>query len=148
MIGYLTRVKLVAYGGLAGWFAGFLAGVPAEVLIGLRDTRGDPRFLAEIVMGLAVWAVWTMLLALGAWLIFAVPCVLVFPPALLVRFRTRVLLLTALLALVLAFTKLYPFRDHAASKLALSFVLYMPYGCFAVFFAVVTAWLYLRLAQE
>ncbi len=149
MIGYLTRVKLVAFGGLAGWCAGYLAALPAEILIGLRDTHGEPQLLAQTMMlGLAVWGVWTLVLALGAWLIFAVPCVLIFQPAMLVRSRRLVLSLTALLAVVLAFLYLYPFRDHAASHLALSFFLYMPYGCFAVFFAIVTAWIYLRLVRR
>lgn len=149
MITYFTRLKLVALGGLAGWFAGFLAALPAETLIGIRDTQGEPRLLAEtMMMGLAVWGVWTLLLALAAWLIFAVPFVLILPPAMLVRFQRRVLLLTAVLSILLVLSRLYSFRDHAASQLALRFFLYMPYGCFAVFFAVVTAWLYLHLARR
>jgi hypothetical protein len=149
MIGYLTRLKLIAYSGLAGWVAGFLVVSPLELLIGLRDSQGEPRlFTQTLMMGLAVWGVWTLVLAFAAWLMIAGPCVLIFQPAMLIRFRSRVLLLTALLSVVASFVKLIPFRDQATSKVILRFELFFQYGSFALSFAVVTAWLYLRLARR
>jgi len=149
MIGYRTRLKLVTFGGLAGWFTGFLAAIPAEVVTGVRDSQGEPRLLAAtLVMGLTVWAVWTFLLAAAAWLLLAVPCVLIFPPAFLVRWQRRVVWLAGLSAVTLALLKTFPFRDYATSKLVTTFDLLMQYGLFAFFFAVVTPWLYLRLARR
>jgi hypothetical protein len=146
---YLTRLKLVAYGGLAGWFAGWLASLPAEILIGIRDAEGQPKLMAaNMTMGIAVWTVWTFYLAAAAWLVIAVPCVVVLSPAWLVRLRTRILWLTAFAALAVCFIKLFPFRDYATAKLAYTFQMFSQYGVFAMAFSVITAWLYIRLARH
>jgi hypothetical protein len=148
MIGYGTRVRFMAIGGLAGWLAGFIAALPAEIFIGMRDAGGEPKLLAATLsMGLGVWAIWTLLLAVAAWLIFAVPCALMASPEWMVRFRVRLLIGVGLVALLTVFIKLWSFQDRAASTAALRFILYVPYGCFAVVFSVVTAWLYMRLAR-
>jgi hypothetical protein len=142
------RLEYIAIGGLAGWVAGFIAALPAEIFIGLRDAGSEPKLLAAtLYMGLGVWAIWTLLLAFAAWLIFAVPCALLADPEWLVRFRTRLLIATGLLALLTVVLKLWSYQDHAASTHVLRFTLYVPYGCFAVVFSVVTAWLYIRLAR-
>ena len=149
MIGYARRIEYIAIGGVAGWAAGFVAAIPAEVFIGLRDAGSEPRLLAATLsMGLGVWAVWTLLLAFAAWLIFAVPCVLIADPAWLIRFRARLLLAIGAVSLLAVILKLWSFQDHAASTPALRFILYVPYGCFAVVYAVVTAWIYIRLANS
>ena len=147
-ITYARRVEYIAIGGLAGWLAGFLAALPAEIFIGLRDVGSEPKLLAATLsMGLCIWAIWTLLLALAAWLIFALPCALIADPAWLVRFRTRMLIVIGLTALLAVVLKLWSFRDPAASTHVLRFALYVPYGSFAVVFSVVTAWLYIRLAR-
>ena len=149
MIGYATRVKFIAIGGLAGWVAGFIAALPAEVFIGMRDAGGEPKLLAATLsMGLGVWAIWTLLLAVAAWLIFAVPCAMMASPEWLVRFRVRVLFGVGAVALLTVLIKLWSFQDRAASTATLRFILYVPYGCFAVVFSVVTAWLYVRLVRR
>lgn len=149
VITYARRLEYIAIGGIAGWVAGFIAALPAEIFIGLRDAGSEPKLLAATMyMGLGVWAVWTLLLAFAAWLIFAVPCALLADPEWLIRFRTRVLIATSLLALVTVVLKLWSFQDSAASTHFLRFTLDAPYGCFAVAFSVVTAWLYIRLTRR
>jgi hypothetical protein len=148
-VGYLKRLKLVAFGGLAGWLAGILVSLPAEILIGIRDVEGQPRLMAaSLTMGIAVWIVWTLALAAAAWLIIAVPSVLIFTPGWLVRFRSRVLWFTAGSALCVCFIELFPFRDYATAKLDYSLQMFSQYGAFAIAFSVITAWLYIRLVQR
>jgi hypothetical protein len=142
---YARRLWLVSLAGWMGWAAGFLASVPAMLVIGWRDSEHDPNiFAATIGSGLLVWACWTLVLGVAVWLLFAVPSALLLSPGFLIRHRLRVLLATALLTVLLLSLKLMPFQDYAASRTPLRFVLYMPYGAFALFFAVVTAWWYLR----
>jgi hypothetical protein len=128
-----------------GWLAGFLASAPAMMVTGWRDSERDPRVFATIIgFGLLAWGAWTLLLALGAWLLFALPAALFIPPAFLVRHRRAVLWITILATVAAVAQKMRSFQDLAASHVALRFVLYMPYGAFACFFAVITAWWYIR----
>ena len=144
-IGFGRRIRLAAVAGLAGWFAGFVASLPAQILVGWRDTAGVLHpFAITLLEGLTVWAGWTLLLTALAWCLVVVPCVLVLPPGLLIRFRLRVMLAALLLAILLVFWRMYWFQDHGASRPALRFILYMPYGALALGFAVVTAGWYTR----
>jgi hypothetical protein len=65
-------------------------------------------------------------------------------PVFLATHRRAALIFTTLFTLAVVAFKLYSFQDISASHLALRFVLYMPYGAFALLFAVATAWWYLR----
>jgi hypothetical protein len=142
---HMARLSRAAWSGLVGWLAGLLASAPAMMVIGWRDSEHDPKiFFATLGFGLLAWAGWTLLLVAASWLLFVLPIALLVPPAFLLRHRARVLLLTTFLALVVVFTKMYVYQDAAASRVILRFVLYMPYGALAVFFAVTTAWWYIR----
>ena len=144
-IGFSRKIRLAAAAGLAGWFAGYLLSMPAQVLVGWRDTAGALRpFALTLTEGLTVWAGWTLLLTGAAWCLIVVPCVLLLPPRLLIRFRLRVVLAAFLTAIVLVLWRMYWFRDPGASRLAFRFILYMPYGALALGFAVVTASWYIR----
>lgn len=119
--------------------------MPGQVLVGWRDTAGALQPLAvTLVEGLTVWAAWTLLLATAAWCLMVVPCVLLLPPALLLRYRWHVVLAALALAIGVVLWRMYWYQDYGASRLALRFILYMPYGALALGFAVVTASWYIR----
>ena len=145
MIGYGGRLRQALAAGLMGWIAGFLASSPAMMIVGWRDSEHDPgTFFTTIGFGLLAWAAWTVLLGIGAWLLFALPSALLFPPSFLVRHRHLVLAATAIVCFAAVIEKMRVFQDYAASHVVMRFTLYLPYGLFAVFFAVITAWWYIR----
>ena len=144
-VGFASRIRLAAAAGLAGWVTGFAVSMPAQILVGWRDTAGALQpFAITLLEGSAVWAAWTLLLTTGAWCLMVLPCVLLMPPSLLIRFRWHVVMLALVLAVGLVLWRMYWFQDHGASRPALRFILYMPYGSLALGFAVVTASWYIR----
>ena len=144
-VGFGRRIRLAAVAGLAGWIAGFVASMPSQILVGWRDTAGALHpFAITLMEGLTVWAGWTLVLTASAWCLVVVPCALLLPPTLLVRFRWQVMMSAMVVAIVLILWRMYWFQDHGASRLSLRFILYMPYGALALGFAVVTTSWYLR----
>ena len=144
-----TRLLLALRSGLYGWCAGLLASMPAELLVGWRDSQGDWRlFFAQTTAGLVAWSLWTLMLGAASWLIFAVPCVLLIPPKWLVRHRWWVLVITVVLSVRIVFMNLDPFQNFRRSRIPAHFALYMPYTSFASFFGIVTAWWYLHLVRK
>ncbi len=148
--GYARRIGYLALSCLAGWFAGQIATVPTNLLIAVRNSQGDQRLFAQLLVlgGFVAWGGWTFLLGLAAGLFVALPLVLVIRPCLLVRFRVAIYTVSASVAVGITLYKLHDFRDPTASSRFLRFFEALPYGIFSVVFSVTTAWVYLGLAKR
>lgn len=86
--GWPLRARLAGIAGLSAWLAGFLATIPFEAAVAWRYVNGRiallPWTLAE---GLTVWAAFTFLMAVAAWIPIVLPIALLLPPAWIVRAR-------------------------------------------------------------
>jgi hypothetical protein len=148
-ISFASRIGYLALSGLAGWFAGQIATLPANLITAVRDSEGAPRlFLESIGLGLVAWGGWTLVLAGAALVFVALPIVLIVRPSLLVRFRVPIFWGAVGVAIFAVFSRLKGFRDPAATTRLLRFFEALPYGLFASVFAAVTAWVYISLAKR
>jgi hypothetical protein len=146
-MGWRTRLGYAALSGLAGWALAQIATLPSNLLTALRDS--EPHRVGQTLMlGALVWACWTLILALVAWLLIAAPLVLAVRPDLLVRLRRYIVWGALLAASGATLSKIRSFHDPAASTAFLRFFEVVPYGTFAVVYAVGTASVYIALAKR
>ncbi|MGI8772359.1 MAG: hypothetical protein ACR2JE_13080 [Acidobacteriaceae bacterium] len=141
------RLAYAALSGLAGWALAQVATFPANLGTAVRDSEHH-RMLETLALGLFVWGGWTLALSLVAWLLIAVPLVLVIRPCLLVRLRGYILGGALLAAAAATLSKLRAFHDTSATTRFLQFFEMVPYGIFAAVFAVGTAWIYIALVSR
>ena len=146
-LGWRRRLGYAAVSGLTGWALAQIATLPSNLLTAMRDS--EPHRMGQTLMlGTLVWACWTLILALVAWLLIAAPLVLAVRPSLLVRLRRYILGGASLAAVGATLSKIRSFHDPAASTAFLRFFEIVPYGTFAVVYAVGTASVYIALAKR
>lgn len=143
------RAGYAALSGISGWLVSQIACLPVNVIVAVRDTEGQPKLFVETLFyGLLAWGLWTLILAGVAWLLVVLPLVITIRPCLLVRSRWVVAIVATLGALSLAATRPTLFHDTSAVTFWHKFAQVIPYGMFAIFFTLVTAWMYIRLAKR
>ncbi len=141
------RLAYAATSGLTAWALAQVATFPANLATALRDSEHH-RTLETLGLGVFVWGAWTLALSMAAWLVIAVPLVLVLRPCLLVRLRRFILGGALLAAAGATLSKLRAFHDTAASTRFLQFFEMVPYFIFAAVFAAGTAWIYIALVSR
>lgn len=143
------RLRYAAISGLLGWLAAQMVCLPINLIIAVRDTEGQARLFVETLgYGLLVWALWTLWLALIGWMVVALPLVMTIRPCLLVRLRGRLLLGSIALAAAVVEIHWKDFRDAGARSILQRYALMLPYFCFVVSFALVTAATYIGLSKR
>lgn len=147
--GYGRRIGYLALSGCAGWFASQIATLPSHLLTAVRLSEGEQRlFLQSIGLGLLAWGGWTMVLAFAGALFVALPLVLAVHPERMVRYRKSIFCVAAVAAIAISYWELRDFRDPTVATRFRRWFEVLPYGVFAVVFAVVTAWTYIFLAKR
>lgn len=145
--GWLARLQCGARALAAGWLAGVVATIPFEAEVARQYVNGNlhmlPRVLAE---GMLVWTVFTLFMALAAWVPFVLPLVLLISPRHILRWRHFLVPVSPLLT-VLAMSKrlnllhAINFRSFAA----FSAVYFTAPVIFAAIFALSMTASYMRL---
>jgi hypothetical protein len=143
------RAGYAALSGVSGWLAGQIVCLPVNLITAVRNSEGQPRlFVQTLLYGLLVWSVWTLFLAIAAWLLVVLPLVMTMRPCLVVRLRVILSIVATLGALSLSGLRPSMFRDSGAVSFFHKFALVIPYGAFAVSFTLVTTWMYILLSKR
>ncbi len=143
------RFGYAAVSGLSGWLAAQLLCLPFNLIIAVRNSDGQARlFVQTLGYGLLAWAGWTFWLALVAWTLVVLPLVLTIRPCLLVRLRGRILVVSLLVAAAVIGSQWHGFRDLAGVSIWQRYAVMMPYSCFGLTFAAVTAATYIQRCKR
>jgi hypothetical protein len=143
------RAGFAALSGLSGWLVGQIVCLPVNLIIAVRDSEGQAKlFVQTLLYGLLAWGAWTMLLATTAWMLVVLPVVMTVRPCLLVRWRFVVPIAATVGGLSLVGAQPAAFRDSSAISFLHKYVQVIPYGAFALSFALVTAWMYILLCKR
>lgn len=143
------RAGFAALSGLSGWLVGQMVCLPVNLIIAVRDSEGQAKlFVQTLFYGLVAWGVWTMLLATTAWMLVVLPLVLTVRPCLLVRWRFAVPIVAVVAGLSLLGMRPTAFHDDSAIFFLHKYAQVIPYGAFAVSFALVMAWMYILLCKR
>jgi hypothetical protein len=143
------RAGFAALSGLSGWLVGQMVCLPVNLIIAVRDSEGQAKlFVQTLLYGLLAWGTWTMLLATTAWMLVVLPLVMTVRPCLLVRWRFAVPIVAVVAGLSLLGTQPTAFHDDSAISFLHKYAQVIPYGAFAVSFALVMAWMYILLCKR
>jgi hypothetical protein len=143
------RAGFAALSGLSGWLVGQIVCLPVNLIIAVRDSEGQAKlFVQTLLYGLLAWGTWTMLLATTAWMLVVLPLVLTVRPCLLVRWRFAVPIVAMVAGLSLLGMRPTAFHDSSAISFLHKYAQVIPYGAFAVSFALVMAWMYILLCKR
>jgi hypothetical protein len=148
-LGMGRRVGYAAVSALSAWLISQVVCLPFNLIVAVRDTEGQAKLFVETLLyGLAAWAGWTLLLSSVAWVVLVLPLVLTLRPCLLVRLRRWVLLLALLASVAAMISQWHAFLDMGGVNLYQRFRVMLPYGCFGLSYAGVTAAMYIQLSQR
>jgi hypothetical protein len=145
------RLKYGALAAAAGWVAGWLVSFPFELALAWRYVDGHLRQLpGTLFEGLAVWAVFSLLMALAGFVPLLLPLVLLLSPGWIVL-RRRWLIpaapLVATLAIDYRMGLLNPHHVRQHSEDLRGFFFTAP-NFFVITFALAAVWVYIVLAQR
>lgn len=142
------RLRLSGAALVLGWLAGLIATAPFQVLVAERNSEGvAPLFCQLLLLGMAVWAVWSFFFALLGWLFAAVPLAVLIRPAWLVRHSKWLVAASGLAALAAPSVKFQVWK----ALLPHEHIDKLNYRLYAVFFtayAVVMSAVYIRLLWQ
>jgi len=129
---------------LVGWFLGFLATLPTQVLQLVRVAEGDERLLLySLAYGLLVWALATAVIAACALVFVLGPIATFVNPAWLQRHPTATVAALPCLSVAALSYKIGTWYKLQAD---LDFIrpLFLAYGVFALVFPLVAGLVYMR----
>jgi len=148
--GWRTRLKFGGLSAVAGWAAGWLAGLPFELAVAWRYVDAQARQLpVSLAKGLLVWAAFSLFMALAGFVPLLLPPVLLIPPAWIVRRRRLLIPAAPLAAMVgidhrMGLLNEYHFRNPRIFR---SFFFTAP-NFFVITFALVFVWVYVLLTRR
>ena len=148
--GWRLRLKYAMVAGGLGWLVGWLVSFPFELSLAWRYVDGDAhRLPLAVAEGLAVWAGFSLFMAMAGFIPMILPCFLLIPPGWIVRWRGLLIPAAApagFLAIAerMGLLHLYRLRYPAAIR---QFFFSAP-NFFVISFALVVVWRYSALAKR
>jgi hypothetical protein len=143
-----ARIRSLALAAVAGWLSGALITTPIQLVELVRNTAGDLRLmLVSLALGLILWGIWTLAIALVGLALAGLPIALWASPTWLLRHRVAIIAVSAAVGLAVPLAKFRAW-DWLKPEPFYDLPLIAMYGIFASVFAAVTALLYLRMLQK
>jgi hypothetical protein len=149
-LGWSTRLLYATVAGFAGWIAGFLLTTPFEISEAWRYVDGQSRRMAwTLAEGLAIWAAFTLFMAVAGWLLLVWPVVLVVSPRWVVRWRGIVIPASGAAAVLAIGVRLHLFiGENFVDLPAFEQRFFTPQVIFALVFALALTATYCMLARR
>ena len=140
------RVRKVTLAALIGWLAGLAATFPLQLAEVLRNTNGDWKLMvASLGLGLMIWAMWTLGMAVTGWIVAGLPVALFAKPPLLLQRRTTATVVSGILGLAVVAVK---FRIWEMEWTGADYLAIRLYAVFLTTFAAATAWVYVGFLRR
>jgi hypothetical protein len=145
-----TRLKYAVLAFLAGWLAGWLVTIPFVVRMAWRYVDAHISLLPNsIVEGFFVWGGFSFVISMAGFVALALPLLLCVPPRWIVRWRSLLIPLVTLVAILLFFYRMGLLSGYYFVHPQILYYMFISApNVYLIVFAPVMMWVYTVLAKR